>query len=211
MTTEKAVPIIRKCAKLYENNLMGKNILFVTEEDGRICFYETSFRRPNFMHLTGVDECVFTPEDFYYHALKNTLKSTDFKMKRDRTTEQKLEILSELMLIHNKPGMMLGAYGALNIKLQTDLVAGSIRSIMGFQKLKNSVYVPNTALNGDVRDVAVKSYPIIATFIKYWEDKSYTTLSYLNNKKFTINDQRLRDALSLKVDFENLQRLQPTP
>ena len=50
-----AVRAIFKCAKLYNENLSGKNVLFISQADSKAECFETYFSPANFLHLTGVN------------------------------------------------------------------------------------------------------------------------------------------------------------
>ncbi|MCL2494724.1 MAG: PBECR4 domain-containing protein [Oscillospiraceae bacterium] len=196
MTAKQAVPIIRRCAQLYEANLAETSILFVSEENGTLCSCEAEFNRHNFMHLTGVD-CNLNPGEFYYRALRNALKPSAFRMKQDQTTEQKLSILAELMQFHNK-ACIIGEYDGSRMNLQTDVLAGTVRSVLGFIKTQR-LYVPNTALKEDIRNITKKAYPVVAIFKKPRLAKTYGAPSFVNHKRVSLD--ALRSALSEKVDF----------
>lgn len=45
--------IIKQAAKLYEKNLLNKNIMFVYHKDNKIQFYEVTFLKEHFKHLKG--------------------------------------------------------------------------------------------------------------------------------------------------------------
>ena len=63
ISNESAVGIINKSAVSYKENLLDKNVLFVTKDDNKVLLFETQFLDRNFMHLTGV-KSDFEPESF---------------------------------------------------------------------------------------------------------------------------------------------------
>lgn len=69
------------CAKLYQNNLENKNIMFVYKDD-KIRYVETKFNKSNFLHLTGVkllnENMKAIP--FYNKCLKNRIKESDIRI-----------------------------------------------------------------------------------------------------------------------------------
>ena len=69
---------------------------------------------------------------------------------------------------------MIGNYFSTNLFLQTEKVAGNINSCMGFVKDKKmNIYVPNTALNLDLRSITSTRNKIVAILKKNINDKLY--------------------------------------
>ncbi len=46
--------LIKQAAKLYEENLMNKNVLLIYLENNEIEYYEVTFLKEHFKHLSGV-------------------------------------------------------------------------------------------------------------------------------------------------------------
>jgi hypothetical protein len=71
---------------------------------------------------------------------------------------------------------------------------------MSFRKLENdNLYVPNTALNTDMRDISVKPiHKIAAIFIKGKNEPKYSKLTYIA-KGITLDDDSLKRIISEKV------------
>jgi len=108
INNETAVGIIHECAVLYSQNLCGKNVMFVTENDRRSYFFETLFLPRNFLHLTGVNTNL-NSEYFYEIALNQRLSPSSVSFNPGGTTEIKLSILRRLMSIHVS-ARMVGDY-----------------------------------------------------------------------------------------------------
>lgn len=74
-------------------------------------------------------------------------------VKKDNTTDLKLQVLPQLMKI-DRIANMIGEYDVTKIFLQTDKIAGNINACMGFVRDKRlKLYVPNTALKKDIRQI----------------------------------------------------------
>lgn len=46
--------IIKQAAKLYEKNLSNKNVLIIYLRNNKVNYYEVTFKKENFKHLTGI-------------------------------------------------------------------------------------------------------------------------------------------------------------
>jgi hypothetical protein len=103
-----AIRVIFKCAKMYNENLSGNNVLFVSHADYKTEFFETSFSPNNFLHLTGF-KVVRNRERFFEAALNERLSPEDIAYESGGTTELKLSILPKLMSIHTT-ARMVGDY-----------------------------------------------------------------------------------------------------
>lgn len=71
------------CAKLYQQNLENKNVMFIYKEE-EIKYIETKFTKSNFLHLTGVkilNENI-KANSFYDRCIKNRISETDIRMQR---------------------------------------------------------------------------------------------------------------------------------
>ena len=126
MNKKKAISIITKAARLYHAKLEDQKVLFVYGipaeirkqlEDGNdtitgFSFYETVFHRSNFLHLTGVKlnkSTVDSSIHFYEKCLDGRLSETDFYLSSDGSTDQKLEVIENMMNI-KKVAAMIGDF-----------------------------------------------------------------------------------------------------
>ena len=107
------------------------------------------------------------------------------------------------MSIHTT-ARMVGDYDNSKPLLITDKLAGTITMAMGFIKV-NDIYIPNTALKTDMRDITEQAArrKIAAIFTKPRSEKMYKNLTYIA-KGISINDNFLASILQEKVDIENL-------
>jgi hypothetical protein len=74
---------------------------------------------------------------------------------------------------------------------------------MGFVKA-NDVYVPNTALKKDIREITSRATrnKIVMIFTKPRRDENYKRLTYIA-KEVTI-DNAMQSSIQEKIDLENL-------
>ena len=132
LTNAEAIKIIHNCAILYNKNLLGKNVLFVTYSNGSFDYFETMFLARNFKHFTGVVSSLESTL-FFRAALNNKLSFKDINLSKDGVTELKLTVLPILMNIH-VVARMVGDYNHSKSLLITDKIAGTVTSAMGFVK-----------------------------------------------------------------------------
>ena len=197
ISKETAVGIIHECAVLYSKNLSGRNVMFVTESNNRAVFFEALFLPRNFLHLTGV-KTNLNSEYFFESALNQRLSPSSISFDPGGTTEIKLEILRHLMIIHVS-ARMVGDYDDSRPLLVTDKFAGTVAYAMGFRCI-DKIYIPNTALKMDVRDITSKATrrKVIAIFTKLREESQYSQLTYIA-KGMTIDDHLFKPLLLEKV------------
>ena len=183
--------------------------MFVASCENRAAYIETLFLPRNFQHLTGV-KTNLNSEFFYESALNQRLSPLSISYSSGGMTEIKLKILRHLMSIHIT-ARMVGDYDNSRPLLVTDKIAGTVTTVMGFLYV-DGLYIPNTAMKMDVRDVTSKAtrQKVIATFVKPREETFYSHLSYIA-KGVTIDDPLLEKILNEKVDTRNLNALFPIP
>lgn len=181
-TKEAAIGILFTGAAKYEQHLCNKNLLFVCSDKlSNISFFEVSFDASNFQHLTGVSlkNNALTPLDFYQHCLDRRLSVSDIEFASNGTTQLKLEILSYIVCPHLHASMM-GDYNSRGQVLYTEKLAGGVKGGIGFVHTDNEKrYVPNTLLNGDMRNYMDNHRRILATFRKNKMEDVYSERVYL--------------------------------
>jgi len=204
-----ALRIVFACAALFEKNLSGNNVLFATVDKDEPAFVETLFQPQNFLHLTGL-QTNLSSERFYDAALHQRLKISDVSIKTSGVTELKLQILPKLMAIH-VTARMIGDYDQSQPLLITDKFAGTVAMAMGFAFV-NGVYIPNTALKKDLRDITANATRrrVAAIFTKHKNSTKYMHLTYIA-KGMTIDSTVISSTLREKVDIENLVANFPIP
>ena len=209
-TRIEALRVIFECAVLYNDNLAGKNVLFITTTpDNKTAGFETLFMPHNFLHLTGIST-KHNAELFFRAALNRRLSVNDISLALDGTTDLKLDILSKLMSIH-MTARMIGDYDNSKPLLITDKFAGTIAMAMGFTQI-NGFYMPNTALKMDLRQITEQATrrKVAAIFIKPRNADYYKRLTYIA-KGMTIDDAVLALIIQEKVDITNLTADFPIP
>lgn len=203
MKKENAIKIITECAKIYNENLENKNLLFIFGAEKSPEFFEASFLPRNFLHLTGIkifEEKIFGSVDFYERCLRGKLSPSDFSFADNGTTDMKLSILPKLMKIQTC-AKMVGIYDYTKSVLYTEKIAGNIYACMGFIK-ENDYYIPNTALREDIRDISLRPQKrVLAIFKKDIPQKLYCTIPCYSAKKIDISCLISSDNLKQKFDL----------
>jgi hypothetical protein len=209
LTKEEAAYKIHQCAIMYNDNLLNKNILFLSICNNKSYYFESAFFENNFKHLTGV-EGGLEPALFFNAALNNKLGNNDIKFKKDGTSELKINVLPKLMNIHLN-ARMIGDYDYGGVHLVADKLAGTTTSVMGFIQRKSGYYIPNTVLKDNLANIAIKPYHrVLSTFIKPFIDDMYSEVSYITKDISLITIDILK-SLQDKVDYQNLKATFPIP
>jgi len=106
-----AIEIIVSAAKIYDEQINGKNLLIIFGDVNKPSFIQTNATAANFLHLTGVSlnkaECN-SGVAFFENARDKKLKENEFEFK-DNTTEQKLNVLIQTLRIASN-AKMIGDY-----------------------------------------------------------------------------------------------------
>ena len=183
--------------------------LFVTAGESKADYFEALFRPENFLHLTGV-KTNLEASLFLYTAISRKLSPSSIAFDFKGTARIKLEILPRLMSIHIL-ARMVGDYDNTKPLLIADKFAGTVTMAMGFANI-NGLYIPNTALKLDVRDITLNATrrKVAAVFVKPRGDDLYKRLTYIA-KGMNIDDDIFASMLREKVDIENLIANFPIP
>jgi hypothetical protein len=139
-------------------------------------YIETYFTRANFLHLTGVNTKL-SPGQFFNQCLNNALNTDDFEFRKDGTTALKLQMLPHIL----KPKQhykMIGEYGGNKHFLQKDKLVGGAHACLGFVKSGN-FYVPNTALQEDIRNITRGNARIVLILEKELSNAKYSEITYI--------------------------------
>ncbi|CAG7591539.1 hypothetical protein PEPTYR26121_01381 [Peptoniphilus tyrrelliae] len=188
---EKDLKTIVDCGKKYKANLAGKQLLVISTTNKIISTTEIEFSLRNYPHLTGVKlgkdpktNNPITSTQFVNKILRERLQTEDWEYKKDGTTGLKLKILENIVEVH-KTARMIGVYSGNRVMLNTNLCLGNIYCYLGVVKTSsctrfgNNVYVPNTAINNDIREEIKEPEKIIAIYRKNKTDKIYQELTYI--------------------------------
>jgi len=189
--------IIKQAAKLYEKNLLNKNIMFVYHKDNKIQFYEVTFLKEHFKHLTGTIS-ILNAYEFFYRAANNRLRIDDFEYK-DNTTVLKLDNLIKAMTI-NQYSKMIGEYKKNKCYLSIQKISGNNNLMIGFDEGENINY-PKTLLKGDIRNYTCKVYRIVGIISKNIKEKLYKDVDYIA-KNITIDRILKETKIKDKVEEE---------
>lgn len=221
---KKAIRIITNAAESYHNNLEDQKVLFVfgvpteikrqlkmkTRILSGLSCYEVTFHRSNFMHLTGVKihgEEVASSINFYQKCLDHRLSESDFELSTDGATEQKLDVIEQMMKI-KKNVAMIGDFTDRGPKLYSEKVAGNVCACIGFVKDKYTKYnVPNTLLKKDIRDVCTKpQQKIYMVFSKKYNADKYEKIEKLY-KSIDWKKVILPETIQNKIEISNIDCL----
>ena len=113
----------------------------------------------------------------------------------------------------DKISNMLGEFNNYNIYLKTEKLAGNVNACMGFKKdIKLNIYVPNTALKKDIREITNNRSKIIAILKKKHTDKLYSCITYLkqNYKIYNIlENQAIKKYIDIDRIYSNNKKSWP--
>lgn len=154
MNQKEVLRKLKESVKIYKENLQNTNLLIIYNENKKIEYIEILFLARNFMHLTGVRSISNNGKykkanQFYNACINNKLSYKDIIIKKDGTTELKLDIISNLVYI-DKKCKMLGIYNNSKKELLTDILVGGIHMCVGLIKEQGKYYIPNTLLKEDI-------------------------------------------------------------
>lgn len=201
MRKNQVVDIIVRAAKIYDEQLNGKNLLILFGDVNKPSFIQTVATAANFIHLTGMrlneNECDSNIA-FFENARDNKLKESEFDVKSG-FAEQKLNVLLQTLRVASN-AKMIGDYNynASHINLQTDKLAGGVNSCMGFIKV-DDYYVPNTVLETDIRKETDNRQKVLAVLSKKIKDEKYNTIEMVGKK---IDIKRLLEKVSPLVEID---------
>lgn len=198
------IEILYHSAMLFDKHLRNKNLLIVYGQPNVPQFIETRATNDNFIHLTGINitDKKITAAKFYENILDRKVSEEDFELKKDGTSELKLKVLPYIMEI-NKYSKIMGVYNNKRPKLRTDKLVGNITASLGFI-LTGKYYVPNTVLNGDIRDDIEKSQRVLAILSKEVKEQNYSQIETIA-KKINISDilVKISDKISIAAELIN--------
>ena len=208
-TKNEALSILGKTAKLYHENLEGRDLLILSKNGKNIKTYEVAFLNTNFQHFTGTISSNLSASDFYDAALNGQLSISDFKFKNDDLTSMKIDILDKAVTFQNT-AKMIGIYNGPRKELRADIGAGNVQYVMTFrfdESKGNDWLYPVGVQEEDVREVTTKS-PIIAIFRKDNNDKIYDEITY-KSKNISIDKLHFPKAIREKLSDEAYHALKP--
>ncbi len=197
--------LIKQAAKLYEENLMNKNVLLIYLENNEIEYYEVTFLKEHFKHLSGV-KTKLNAYEFSYKARKNRLKLQDFDYK-DSTTGLKLDNLIKFINL-NFYAKMIGNFKQNKVYLSITKLAGNNNIMIGFDEGEKINY-PKTLLKGDIRDYTLNPNRIIGILTKDVKDFKYQKLTYIAKNISTnriLSDKKLKELLNISMNKQEKEK-----
>ena len=185
-TKKEAVSIAISSARLYRDNFVGQRLLFiVTDKHKRVSSLEVSFDASNFHHLTGLEltNKTWSHLDIYNFCIDGRLKEADIEFAEKGTTHQKLAVLPFAFKNSNLSASMMGNYNNSHPLLYTEKLVGGVKWALGFRDVSGTGdYVPDTLLEGDIRNNLRDTYRIIATYIKSSNENTFNQIIYRAKK-----------------------------
>lgn len=194
-------------AKIYDELLLNKNYIFITEKDNK--YLEVLFQATNFKHLTGI-ETDLKPKRFFESSLSGKIKEADINFKKNGTTELKLNILPSILNIQNI-SKMIGEFdnnGLLKVRLYSEKIIGNTNYCMGLVQDKSGYYSPNTVLKEDLRKISISTQKVIFVFKKNRADKLYNEICYVA-KGLDIKEIDFKKEILSKLDGKLLAEIKP--
>ena len=205
-TKKEAVSIAISAGRMYRDNFVGKRVLFLmSDKHKRVSSLEVGFQASNYHHLTGLEltNPSLSHKDFYELCVDGRLKQEDIRFAQNGTSHQKLSVLQMAFKNTNLSASAVGTYNNSHPLLYTEKVVGGVKWALGFRDVSgNGDYIPDTLLEGDIRDVIYESYRILATFVKDSGEDNFTRIIY-RAKKIEY------DKLTYPDDWGNRPRITP--
>jgi hypothetical protein len=189
--------------------LADRNLLIIyLPRDGTPKTFEALFLKENFLHLSGLDPINRTKiggaKDFFDVCIQERLSADDFQFDSSGDSHRKLLILPQIVKI-GTTAKMFGEFGGGGRFLYTERLSGGEHYCLGFIK-SGSVYVPNTALQEDIRAVSKKPVSrVISIFSKSKNEDRYNTLNSIA-KGYSLNSPSLQSILAQYVDLSTLKQ-----
>ena len=204
---------VYKCLKDYDQNLKNKKIMFVVEmKDKNLIKEEIYFPKSSYCHLTGVIilDCngrILNSFEFYNLIKKGTITFNKYKIiSRNNTMDLKLQVLPQLMKI-DRMATMIGDFNNSNLYLQTKKIIGNVNTCMGFIKdSKSNLYIPNTTLKSDIRDITENTNKIVAILKKDANKILYDEMTYLK-QNYKVADILKNEEITENIDLKKLNSL----
>ena len=204
---------VYKCLKDYDQNLKNKKIMFVVEmKDKNLIKEEVYFPKSSYCHLTGVIilDCngrILNSFEFYNLIKKGTITINKYKIiSRNNTMDLKLQVLPQLMKI-DRMATMIGDFNNSNLYLQTKKIIGNVNACMGFIKdSKSNLYIPNTTLKSDIRDITDNTNKIVAILKKDVHKILYDEMTYLK-QNYKVTDILKNEEITENIDLKKLNSL----
>lgn len=186
LNKEDVLKQVVSAARKYKSNLLGRNFLIVSKKrNEEFKYWELKFEKRQFKHLVGL-ETSLSSNHFYEKSTKGKLSIRDFELKKDGTTQLKLEVLPLLMEFKDNV-RVIGYFEDCSPRLMTEVLAGNNQGALGFVSDDKEYLVPNTCLKCDTKH-RTDSERIVMILSKKFADKEYVTVDYKAIKNFNVDD-----------------------
>lgn len=202
----KALNVIVSAAKIFDDKLKDKEILFISKQGTKIVYYEMQFSAGNFKHFTGV-ETDLSANRLYKLAIDERLSEKNFYFKDSFLVEKKMNVLEAAV---NLPytARMIGDFNYAGIKIQADIGSGNNSYTMGFRKDEKDKLYPVSVLKEDIRKSTRTTSPIIAILSRNIGDTLYNKLTY-QSKNVNFDKLHIPKELKAIIATDILQQLKP--
>lgn len=181
--TKEYISIITDCAKGFEEVFLDKNYLIIYKDDTNAYrSVETIAYKSNYLHLTGV-KTKLSKNEFFDKAISSRLSESEIFIDKQSNVDKKMKVLGNAVSFPYTAKMTGYFFPRFAKNLNTEILLGNERFALGFVKDKNTAYkyyVPNTLLDGNIKDHIGKAYPIDAVFVKNTKENNYLTLVHLS-------------------------------
>lgn len=180
---ERDMHVLKECALLYKSNLMNKNLLIVSLYNKQFSLVSVEFNKNNYKHLTGVLTNL-SANKFMDALLGDRLSFDDWDYRNDGTSQLKIRALPQMVNLH-KDARMIGAYSGNRVYLKSDMCFGGVYCYLGLvidkhnKRFTEDVYVPNSLINGNIKEDTNNQERIMAIFRKNKKDAKYKEVTYL--------------------------------
>ncbi len=208
-TKEEARRIVLNCAKKYNENLLGKNLIIIYRDrvTNDICDIEVIFNKENYQHLTGLELVDKSGNliknqsvNFYRKCIEKKLGINEFRFRADGTTQLKLSALPVLMDI-TKITKITGEYNNSRPYLIVHRVIGGTGFCLGLTKV-NNFYVPSSALLENIKKLTNEPSQVLAILEKDTDQRVFSKIKHvakgLNLKKLVLPNE-----IANKISLEN--------
>lgn len=197
-----AMQVLFRCAEIYNNTLLKKNLLIVTRIKNNIRAIEVRFPKDAYEHLTGVDVANgISANHFYSLCVDKRLSPNDFEFKEDGTTRLKLDVLEPLLKLTSSVKMVTD-FNNKRPKLQADKLAGGVNACLGLMLEDNGrFYKPRTVLKSDIRDEGEVMEQVLFIVEKLKEEPFYNNITYVS-KKVDLKTLRIPKSIREKIRHE---------
>lgn len=123
-----------------------------------------------------------TAAHFFELCIDRRLSENDFEFAEDGTTPLKMKVLPSVVK-KSLSANMIGFYNGLQPRLYTERIAGSVKACVGFVRDEDDGrYVPNTVLEGDIRQKVTRPDRILVTYRKKSDTAEYSEIVYAAKK-----------------------------